>query len=735
MKTIKQLVRQPLKTLLGVILMTLAVAVLCVCIGQALAAQTTKKTLDERFSTVAIPSLQEDIGGIDRYLVEDELLEWLEEIASEHPEIVKTVAPNRFMSAFIPEMLPYNTMQADNVKSFGLGAFTKATYAGETYFDSAMFVITLEEVSKPTGPVGSQEEEGEELLSRDNFATLNDYYKYLEYIYSQSKGEVDRYRDKTFTDGYTVTLKGTITEVLSLAETYDNPLGRTAKLTLTLPTLEEIEALNLVPGEQYIVYGVDYFDDYLYLVQHMRTTGFKHVPFAPFDPKLLREPTEKEIQRYKQNKNINVYMIYNNAPLEKWQYELFNSISMTLCSPINLLPYEVVLDENGKVIDWIPQSEYSYIDANGETVTITAEEFNRLYEIPTIARLDSSAQDFLASAEGEKWQAALEQSQANNHGFAVVGTQDVHQLPTFSLGDTKIGEGREFTAEEIANGAKVCIIHEWIAEKSGLKIGDTITLNFYGTDYGVPYQTTLADDNGYLRPSASMYFGTTPVLESAEYTIVGFWQGPLWPSAASEYYSFSSNTVFVPSTSVQTEMEQRNSLAFVSVILENGTIEQFHDLVKRAGYAGRFKYDDQGYSDIATNFHNYEALAEQIVLIGVALYSILLLLFLLLYPTTQRKTVRTMESLGCKFGRRFGHVLLSSMTILVLASALGGYWGTMLWDRVVIALQETTESAVALQLEPNVLKQVAASQLVLSLTLSSFIAVFVAIPRGISARR
>ena len=37
MKTVKQLIRQPLKTLLGVVLMTLAVAVLCICVGQSLA--------------------------------------------------------------------------------------------------------------------------------------------------------------------------------------------------------------------------------------------------------------------------------------------------------------------------------------------------------------------------------------------------------------------------------------------------------------------------------------------------------------------------------------------------------------------------------------------------------------------------------------------------------------------------------------------------------------------------
>ena len=77
MKAIKQLLRQPLKTLLGVLLMTLAVAVLCICVGQSLASQYTKKGLNERFSTVAIASLQEDLTGGQMVMVEEELLEWL----------------------------------------------------------------------------------------------------------------------------------------------------------------------------------------------------------------------------------------------------------------------------------------------------------------------------------------------------------------------------------------------------------------------------------------------------------------------------------------------------------------------------------------------------------------------------------------------------------------------------------------------------------------------------------
>ena len=730
MKTIKQLLRQPLKTLLGVILMTLAVAVLCICVGQALATQNTKKALDERFSSVAIPSLQEDLIGADQLLIEEELTEWLDKIAREHPDIVKGTTRNGLLSAYIPQLTPYNVLHHGNEDKLPQSAFSKPAYAGETHFDSAMLVITLETVSEPVPPMEHEKQDG--ILSFEDFATLEDYLLYLEQLEKQSLAQKRMPLEKTYTDGYTVTLTGTVTETVALAESYRNPVGMTARLTLTLPSLEDIEALNLVPGQQYIVYGMDYFDDYQYMVQYMKTTGFKHVSFVPFDPELLRVPTEDEIRRFKQNKKIDVYMIYNNAPLEQWQYELFNTVSMTLCSPINLLPYEEILDESGTVVDKIPQTEVTYTDGNGNTVTLTAEEFTRLYEIPTIARLDGSSAEFLASKEGEKWSAALEQIGINNHGFAVVGVNDIHQVAAFSLEMATIGEGREFTTVEVASGAKVCIIHEWVAQNAGLQIGDTITLSFYPTDYGIPYQTTLTQEANLYRPAASLYFSTTPMTETAEYTIVGFWQGTAWPAT---YYSFSANTVFIPQTSVQTPMEHPNSIPFITVALENGTIQQFHDLAKRSGYAGRFKYIDQGYADIAVNFHNYESLGQQIMAVGAAVYIILLLLFLVLYPSTQRKTVYTMESMGCHYGQRFGHVLLSSMSVMLAASALGCLIGSALWDRVVAALQTTAETSIALQLEPGMLAMVAAAQLILALLLNILVAFFIAAPRGLSARR
>ena len=768
MKTLKQLLRQPLKSFTGLVFMTLAAAIVCLCVGQALAASSTKKDLDQRFSTVAIASLQEELQGSEMIRLEQELMQWLEKTAQAHPDIIKGIAPNGMLSAYIPQMAPYNTQAKENVNKYSwdstLYAQGNQVYAGTTHYDSAMLVITLEEISEPISPMEAYALR--EQMPETWFASGKEWVTYLQNQQYQAylkHNDYDIYQDlidfaleNTLTDGYTVELTGTVLQAVAVPDGMSDPVGMTARLTLTMPSLEAIEALELVAGEHYIVYGMDYVDDYQLIVEYMKQSSFKHITFTPYDATKLRELTPEEHRSFLGNKKINPVILYNYVPLEKWQFERFNSVSMTLCQPVNLIPYQNVLNDAGEVIDRIPQTEVTYTDRSGQTYTVSMEEYNARYAVPTITRLNGSLEDFLASQAGEQWKTAMEQAQINYRSFAVFGIDDMHQLPAFALGKTQMGEGREFTAEEVESGAKVCIVHEWVANNAGLQIGDTITLSFYGTDCGLPYDPSrvqelllkntseaqgtsyspvTAIERGLLRPSAGLYFSTTPITETAEYTIVGFWQGSVWPDVDANYYNFSANTVFVPYSSVESTMERTDSISTVSVVLENGMIRDFHELVKRGGYAGRFKYTDQGYADIAVNFHNYEALAQQIMLVGVVLYVLLLLLFLLLYPASQGKTVHTMESLGCHFGKRFGHVLLYAMAILLPASALGGWLGSLLWERMVAALQATTESSIALQLAPGVLTKVSLAQLAVALVLSACVAIWVAFPRGISKRR
>ena len=74
MKTLKQLLRQPVKTAVGILMVALAFAVLVTCVGQYTAADLTRNNVENNYDTVALLSDQyfwEDIptGGRRQHTV------------------------------------------------------------------------------------------------------------------------------------------------------------------------------------------------------------------------------------------------------------------------------------------------------------------------------------------------------------------------------------------------------------------------------------------------------------------------------------------------------------------------------------------------------------------------------------------------------------------------------------------------------------------------------------------
>lgn len=739
MKTLKQLARQPLKTLLGVLLLTLAAAILCVTAGQQAAANTTQKLLNHRFSTVAIPLMEELLNGQASptgAAVSQELMQWMEQMAQEEPDIVRQLSRHGILSAYIPTLTPLNVTGQGYVPenvSWDKSEYYQFQDDPRTMpYSSAMLAITLDEIA--VAPV-------EETVSREGL-TRADFLSDSEYQAWWNDPETEKVQ---LLRGYELKLTGTVTDVISLAEGYRDPVGRIARLTMYLPTLEAIDALDLQIGGQYIVNGMNYVDEYWKLLGQVNYDGrLEHVKWEPYDPSLLRMLTEKEIEANIKRADNNkkhygdqyeylryAVATYNWVHLNQQQLEQLNAISMTLGSDACLVEYDLVRDEKGVLVDAIAKTQISYVDQLGQTVTVSKAEYLEQYAIPTIVPLQGSVADFIASAADGQWQLAFDRAQVNNHAFSLIGVEKLGYLADFALEKVKLIDGRDFTQEELESGAPVCIIYEALAQANGLQVGDTITMQLYRTDAGLPYQT-----GGTLNPSASFYFGKGEFEETIRYTIVGICRGSAaFADVSDDEYAFTANTVFAPRSSVSVGMEMRNSILFNTLVLENGKLEQFKELVYQAGLGGRFRYYDQGYGTIAANFHNYQALAKQILIIGVVLYAMMTVLYLLLYPASMSKPLRTMQSLGVGYGKRWGHVLLSSAIMVAIASLLGFLLGRQLWDYVVAALQASTESAVALQLEPGTLERVSLAQFGISLIASALVASVMALPKTLSSRR
>lgn len=732
MNTIKQMMRQPLKTITGIVLMTLAVAILCVCIGQSFAAKTTAESLNNRFTTIAIPA---GLQKVDELVIKpsatlpDDLRLWLEETAAEHPDVVKGIMKQGILSAYIPGLTPLNYTQGKYIADeFTSGNFAFHFFEPDPYgtpYSCAMFVITLEEVSEPIANTEKYTVEKE--LQASDFSSYAEYQEYLKNV-----------KEEIVTVGYTIKFSGTITNVVSLQEGFRDPTGMIARLSMTVPALEQIEKMNLIPGQQYLVYGTDYYDEDWAFRGLLAHEDYQNpVEIDSFDMSQLKILTEEELKDYSSYPPYNMpFARYGGLLLTKTEYERVNAISMTLSTPVSLLQYEEIRDEAGNLLELREVTTINYTDLNGEEITVDYDDYIQRYTIPTITQLNGSVEDFLNTDEGVLWSAALERDAINNSAFAVIGVERLGYMADFARQNAQLVEGRDFTEEETADGVRVCVIHEALAASNGLQIGDTITTNFYQTDAALPYQSNRNQKRGLLNPSASLYFDTTSYTETAEYTIVGFYRtNELWCDVSENEYGFSPNTIFVPVTSVQTPMEFGNSVLFTTPVIQNGQLDVFRELAGKAGYSERFVYHDQSYSMIASNFYSYEALAEQVLVVGISVYAVILLLFLLLYPFSQGKVVTTMESLGVSIGKRFAHVVLSAIIVVAPATILGGALGMMLWQSVVSALKASVETTVSLQIEVSTLLLIALVQFVLAMMLSAIISACVTSPKGLSARR
>ncbi len=755
MKFLRHLFRQPLKTFTGIILVTLAVAILCVSVGQAFAVRMTERNLFHQFTTVAM------FKGM--YTVSDDLRSWLQTTAEEHPDVVKMIAEQGFLPANIPELTPLNYTDPEDGKFYDTGitgAGTVRPWPHGRPYSCAMFVITLDSVG------GVVEKNRSyymcEELTLDDFATYDEFMKWRTETYEPQR--------KQITQACTVQLTGTITEVISLEENFADPTGRTITLTFSAPDArdKDLKALfKLKKGGQYIVYGMDYRDKDWELRDGLKSgedecvvetdgeLAIEPIDLDGFDMSKMHILTADEkaaytvelekhrgtamlpygavirapYARYDVNEKTSVYLTQS-------QYKVVNSATLTLGTPISQVNYEFVRDyEGGPVKEVRYITEYTYFDGE-DYVSCTAEEYTEVYRIPTLARLSGTAEEFLNSAEGAEWKAALERDAVNNQSFLTVGVDHLGYLIDFVREDSIITSGRAFTIEELENGERVCIMHEALAAQNGLQVGDKLTMNFYHSDEVFPYIKKATGWGEYLVPNAAFYYDTTPFTETAEYTIVGLWRGELiWPDVTANEYSFSPNTVIIPNGSTETEMEHTESILYTTPVIQNGKLEEFRHLAEEAGYHGCFTYFDRGYSLLMKNFFNYENMAVQVLTIGATIYSVIILLYLMLYPGSYSRTVRTMESLGVSYIKRAFFVLKSSMWIVTVASALGILLGSGLWGMAVAFLQSSANAATSLFVEPGTLGFIVLAQYGFVLLLTIFVSLYVAVPKKMSARR
>lgn len=659
MKTIRQLFRQPGKTLSGVVLVALSVSILSVGVGQSLAARITRGAIEYQFNTVALPTHQynceEFTSGSMTYLsasptYPQDIAEWIDRAAAEHPDLVQMDSRAGLASAYLPDLT------ADN-------------YTRYEYYDAYQFTSGGVFVPKPLGAPYTCA-----MLE----ITLTSVEKETIMLYKNGAPE------ETETGGWIVS--GTVDRVLSLQEGYHDPTGWTLHITLGASLFammdldpeqaqREIAALahkvkKMEPGQRYLVYGTNYYDGDWELRENIRLraaeSGSKLI-LDEFDLSKLALLSDQEIERNKAEKPTT---------------------------------YAV--------------ARYLYFD-------LTKEELRYVQGVtlkdPELVPLEGTAEEFLASAEGTRWREHLDIAQVNNHAFPLIGVDKLGYIGPFAQQNARVVEGRDFTQEELAGGTKVCVMAQSLAAANGLSVGDTLSVRYYDYDSEMAGQSLISNGFGTTEPTAYFYGESTPFSgEEETYTIVGLYRyNSEWGDPEEDLYAFTPNTIFVPKTSVTGTMDYSDQAFFRTIVLKNGTLPQFMALTEEAGYEGLFVYYDQGYSEISESFYDYQTAARRAMLIGVGLYCVLLALFLILFPARQGSTLNTMDSLGAGRKQKLSWLIASSLGILLPATVIGAIAGLLLWGRVSDALTASAQVMVEVQADVGGMLLVSVVQLAAAL--------------------
>ncbi len=623
MKTIRQLLRQPMKTIMGILLSALAAAVLCVCVGQNISSGQIKARLDEMFSTQAVPFVY--------YTKEAD--EWALQYAKDHPEVVKSVASTGLISGYLPELKP------DSYTSY----------------------------------LGLQK-------------NLNQNYKY-----STSPEYVTEYGDAILefrldvigdtTEDYQI-LRGTILQVVEMNETHTDPTGYNVQIHWYG------EDVELQIGERYLLYTDSYTD----LDWKLRSEQTQMADtFSAVIPPL---PADKlsPVEGY----NLRTIDFCSAEGPQSLSTEIVAKLT-TFCDGFREQDGELVSLRYPVFLEFSERDLYSFrtvfCTVGDDAAGLDPERYSR----PGLVRLEGTASEFLGSPAGEVWQEALQEMEVNLRAYPFLGIETLNDIPTFAGNGATMAQGRSFTEAELSQGAKVCMISAELAELNDLKVGDVLRPQFYERDPNLGAGIT----EGYevLNPQPTPYNAETCELnEQVSYTIVGIYQqNAVRESVDRNLYGFTPNTIFVPKASVSAQMDYSFMGLFRTFHLVNGTMEEFNQAAKAAGFSTAFKLDDHNYAEMESTMLAYITNTQKMLSIGLAAYLILLVLLVVLYPAQQGKIMRTMDSLGAERSLRFRHMMVSNLGVFLPGTALGIWTAAYLWDFIGASLMDGNEAVLAVE--------------------------------------
>ncbi len=364
-------------------------------------------------------------------------------------------------------------------------------------------------------------------------------------------------------------------------------------------------------------------------------------------------------------------------------------------------------------------------DGDSGLWTMQTVDYGR-YDLPSIQELPEGVTAREIMDGTASWQTALKAVDVTNHSVPVLTVEKVEALADFAAGNAMVTQGRSFSQSEYDSGAAVCLISESLARENGLNVGDSLPLSLYEDDPGLP--PIYARFQESCNPRASVFVPQEGFRQETEYTIIGLYrQSSEWVTSPT---SFTPNSVFVPEKSVTCQTVTGSCGVWSSLVLQNGTIDQMEARLEENDLGGTVTYYDQGYSDIVESLDGYTRVSRTVLLVGLALWAVVLAAYCVLLPMQEGKTALRMWTLGAKRRDIAGQIWTPSAlmalagTIIALAVSIPGMsWAT---DKI----QALTGSDLTLKVSTGQTVALCAGALAITLAVIALVSVSTA-QRGI----
>ena len=110
---------------------------------------------------------------------------------------------------------------------------------------------------------------------------------------------------------------------------------------------------------------------------------------------------------------------------------------------------------------------------------------------------------------------------------------------------------------------------------------------------------------------------------------------------------------------------------YLSLELENGNVEEFQLALEQSPYSGQFYVYDQGYEAVQKDVNGLTVSVKRLLWIAIGGWVLLLIRYLLMYQSSQKKNVGIMRSLGAQPAKAAAYLAVSGILVAVVGVAVG----------------------------------------------------------------